>query len=97
MTIIEHFSQLYNKHKNDDRIKAEKGTYEHFRIACKYLCGGNTTSGLNVAGVSGAEIAAGVENKIIKYEPRMGITRRESGYTLTAKGMKAVFAKVENE
>lgn len=97
MTIIEHFEQLYNKNKEDVRIKADKGTYEHFRIACKYLCGGNTTSGLNASGVSDKEIAAGVESKIIKYEPRMGVTRRESGYVLTVKGMKAVFSNIKNK
>jgi len=90
--IVEYFAQLYNKHKDDARIKADKGTYEHFRIACKYLCGGNTTRRLNAAGVSDTEITLAVQSKVIRYEPSMGVTRRESGYVLTAKGIKEVFS-----
>ena len=94
MKLAEYFAQAYRKHENDDRIRAKKGTFEHFRIACKYLCGGNTSKGLLAFGVSNEEIKRGIENKIIRYEPCMGITRRESGYVLTSKGVREVFKTI---
>lgn len=97
MKLIEYFVQAYHKYENDERIKAESSTFEHFKIACKYLCGGATYIALKRAGVSNRETKSGVESKIVRYEPCMGITRREGGYVLSAKGMKEVYKAFATE
>jgi hypothetical protein len=50
-----------------------------------------TNKNLSRLGVSQKEIKEELEAGLIKYEPNLGISRRETGYSLTAAGVKKIY------
>lgn len=67
--------------------KAKYDTVRKFTQRCRRFGDRMSTVELKKLGVSGAEISAEVEQGLIKYDPNCGITKRLSGYSLTATGI----------
>lgn len=74
--------------------KAQADTLDRFTKRCRLFGDKMDTNSLKAKGVSGAEITAEQEAGLIKYEPNCGVTRRSSGYSLTAKGIRKVYRDI---
>lgn len=77
--------------------KAKDDTVSRFTQRCRRFGDRMDTVALNANGVSNTEIAEELNDGLIKYEPNCGITRRLSGYSLTAKGIREVHKKMNAE
>jgi hypothetical protein len=93
MKIMDMFFDMYERNKSNPQIKSVPGTLKHCQVACKYLCGGITRNGLKKNGITQSDIQEAVNAKLIEYQPCMGYLMRETGYTLTAAGVREVYKK----
>lgn len=77
--------------------KAKDDTASRFTLRCRRFGDRMDAQALKTNGVSNTEIAEELKDGLIKYEPNCGITRRLSGYSLTAKGISEVHKKIKAE
>ncbi len=77
--------------------KAKDDTARRFTQRCRRFGDRMDTQALKTNGVSNTEIVDELNDGLIKYEPNCGITRRFSGYSLTAKGIGEVHKKIKAE
>lgn len=77
--------------------KAKNDTFKTFTQRCRRCGDRMDCKALNANGVSDDELANERREGFIKYEPNCGITKRLSGYSLTAAGVRATYEKIKSE